>query len=93
MPAIEVGRICVKLMGREAGHKCVIIDLIDENFVLLTGPKKITGVRRRRANTGHIEPTQYIISIDKGSTDEDVIKALKAADQIKYMQEIVKPNV
>jgi large subunit ribosomal protein L14e len=93
MPAIEVGRICVKLMGREAGRKCVIVDLIDKNFVLLTGPKKITGVKRRRTNTGHIEPTQGRINIDKGSTDEDVIKALEAADKIKYMQEILKPKV
>ncbi|MEM1684787.1 MAG: KOW motif-containing protein, partial [Nanopusillaceae archaeon] len=39
LPAIEIGRICVKLRGREAGRKCVIVDIIDENFIVITGPK------------------------------------------------------
>ncbi|MEM4586827.1 MAG: 50S ribosomal protein L14e, partial [Desulfurococcaceae archaeon] len=30
MPAIEIGRVCVKTRGREAGYKCVIVDIIDE---------------------------------------------------------------
>ena len=36
MPAIEVGRICVKLTGREAGRKCVIVDIMDKSFVVIT---------------------------------------------------------
>ncbi|HDJ97286.1 MAG TPA: 50S ribosomal protein L14e, partial [Thermofilum sp.] len=44
----DVGRICVKTMGREAGKKCVIVDIIDDNFVLITGPKAASGVKRRR---------------------------------------------
>ncbi|MCL6579366.1 MAG: 50S ribosomal protein L14e, partial [Candidatus Bathyarchaeota archaeon] len=56
MPAIEVGRICVKLTGRETGRKCVIVDIIDKSFVLITGPKSVTGVKRRRANINHVEP-------------------------------------
>ena len=45
MPAIEVGRLCVKQLGRENGKKCVIIDVMDKSFVLVTGPKKVTGVK------------------------------------------------
>jgi len=30
MAAIEVGRVCVKTMGREAGKICVIVDVIDK---------------------------------------------------------------
>ncbi len=33
MPAVEVGRVCMKLAGREAGKKCVVVDVIDKNFV------------------------------------------------------------
>ena len=44
MPAIEVGRICVKQVGRENGKKCVVIDVMDKSFVLVTGPKKVTGI-------------------------------------------------
>jgi large subunit ribosomal protein L14e len=48
VPAIEIGRICVKLTGREAGRKCVIVDIIDKSFVVITGPKTITGSARAK---------------------------------------------
>ena len=32
MPAIEVGRVCVKIAGREAGEKCVIVEVIDDKI-------------------------------------------------------------
>ncbi|RLG55185.1 MAG: 50S ribosomal protein L14e, partial [Candidatus Hydrothermarchaeota archaeon] len=53
MPAIEIGRVCVKTAGREAGKRCVIVDIIDKNFVLVDGPE----VQRRRCNIKHLEPT------------------------------------
>jgi len=92
LPAIEVGRVCVKLSGREAGRKCVVVDVIDKNFVLITGPKKVTGIKRRRANVGHIEPTEIKINIKRGATDEEVEQALAAAGKIEEMTEIVKPK-
>ncbi len=92
MPAIEVGRICVKIAGREAGHKCVIVDLIDKNFVLATGPKEVTGVKRRRVNISHIEPTKDKIDIDRGVSDEDIAKALDASGKTEEMKELVKPT-
>jgi len=82
MPAIEVGRICVKLSGREAGRKCVIVDIVDKSFVLITGPKTVTGIKRRRANINHIEPIQDKIEIERGSSDEEVIEALKALGKL-----------
>jgi len=76
MPAIEVGRICVKTTGRETGKRCVIVDLIDKNFALVTGPQSVTGVKRRRANISHLEPTEEKIKIKRGASDEDVAEAL-----------------
>ncbi|MCE4617765.1 MAG: 50S ribosomal protein L14e [Desulfurococcales archaeon] len=90
MPAIEIGRICVKTRGREAGRKCVIVDIIDENFVLVTGPKTLTGVRRRRVNIDHIEPTSKKIDIEKGASDEEVLNAITSAGLTDYMREPVK---
>ena len=78
MPAIEIGRICIKKKGREAGRRCVIVDVIDDNFVLITGPKQLTGVRRRRANVLHLEPTSEKIEIKKGALDEEISEALKS---------------
>jgi large subunit ribosomal protein L14e len=91
MPAIEIGRICVKLTGREAGRKCVIVDVIDKNFVLITGPKNLTGVRRRRTNINHVEPLPERINIKRGASDEEVIEALKAAGKLEEISQKVKP--
>jgi large subunit ribosomal protein L14e len=93
VPAIEVGRICVKLSGREAGRKCVIVDIIDKNFVLITGPKNVTGVKRRRANINHIEPLQEKVAIKRGASDEEVAEALKTAGKLEEMAQVVKPTI
>ncbi len=92
MPSIEVGRICVKLNGREAGHKCVIVDVIDKNFVLITGPKKVTGIRRRRTNVKHLEPTEDTVEVKKGASDEDVSKALGRGKKAESFKETVLPT-
>ena len=91
MPAIEVGRICVKLVGREAGRKCVIVDIMDKSFVLVTGPKSVTGIKRRRVNINHIEPVQDKVEIKRGASDEEVAEALKASDKLQEMAKMVKP--
>jgi len=83
MPAIEVGRICVKLVGRETGRKCVIIDVMDKSFVLITGPQKATGVKRRRVNINHIKILQDKIDISRGASDEEVTATLKAAGKLE----------
>lgn len=93
MPAIEVGRICVKVAGREAGRKCVIVDIIDENFVLITGPKEVSGVKRRKANINHIEPLDKKIDIKKGASDSEVLEALKNAGLIEFMKKRIKPEI
>ena len=92
MPSIEVGRICVKLNGRETGRKCVIVDVIDKNFVLVTGPPKISGVRRRRTNVKHIEPTEDTLDIKKGASDEDVGKAIGKGKKADAFKEAVLPK-
>jgi large subunit ribosomal protein L14e len=93
LPAMEVGRICVKLVGREAGRKCVIVDLSDKSFVLITGPKSVTGVKRRRVNIGHIEPLQDKVEIKRDVSDEEVAEALKASGKLEAMAQMVKPNL
>jgi large subunit ribosomal protein L14e len=93
VPAIEVGRICVKLIGREAGRKCVIVDIMDKSFVLITGPKTVTGIKRRRANMNHIEPTQDKLEIKRGASDEEVTESLKASGKLEEMAQKVKPTL
>lgn len=92
MASIEVGRICVKLTGRETGKKCVIVDVVDKNFALITGPKTVTGIRRRRTNVDHLEPTEEKVELKKGATDDEVEKALSKAKKSKFMKEDALPS-
>jgi len=92
MASIEVGRICVKLTGRETGKKCVIVDVVDKNFALITGPKTVTGIRRRRTNVDHLEPTEEKVELKKGATDDEVEKALSKAKKNKFMKEDALPS-
>lgn len=92
MPAIDVGRVCVKLSGREAGKKCIVVDVVDKNFVLITGPKQLNGLKRRRVNVNHIEPTERKVNLRRGETDEELMKVLDEETQ-NYMREVVKPKL
>ncbi|MEL9990773.1 MAG: 50S ribosomal protein L14e [Thermoproteus sp.] len=89
---VDIGRVVVKVLGREAGRKAVVVDIIDDNYVVITGPKSLTGVKRRRVNINHIEPTDKKVDIKRGAGDEDVVKAIEAAGLTQYMKERVKPK-
>ena len=91
MPAIEVGRVCVKVAGRESGRKCVIVDVMDKSFVLVTGPKNVTGVKRRRVNINHVAPTEDTIQVKRGASDEEVTQILEAAGKLEQMAATAKP--
>jgi len=68
----EVGRLCIKLAGRDAGKKCVIVDIIDSRFVMIDGE-----TRRRKCNVLHLEPLMETLSIKKGTSEADVNSAFK----------------
>ncbi len=53
--AIEVGTICVKTTGREAGQRAVVVKRIDKNFVLIDSVEG-SRVRKRRCNVAHLVP-------------------------------------
>ena len=64
---IEIGRLCMKTAGRDAGCKCVIVDILDDNYVLIDGE-----TRRRKCNVLHLEPLKEVIDIKRGSSHENV---------------------
>jgi large subunit ribosomal protein L14e len=83
MGLYETGRVCVKTMGREAGSYCVIVQKMEGHSVLITGPKHVSGVRRRQCNVRHLEPLEQILTIADGADDKDVEKALEEAGLIE----------
>jgi large subunit ribosomal protein L14e len=68
MPAIEVGRVCIKIAGRESGEKCVIVEIIDDKFVEVVGKT----IKNRRCNIKHLEPVKQVIEIK--SDDVEAVK-------------------
>jgi len=64
---IEIGRLCLKTAGRDAGCKCIIVDILDAHYVLIDGE-----TRRRKCNILHLEPLKEVIKIKKGVSHEDV---------------------
>ena len=87
MVAIQIGRICVKTQGREKGLKCIIADIIDKNFLLVTGPPTISGVKRRRVNVKHIQPLDYMIDIHRGMSDEEIVEVVAQKNLLSKMQQ------
>jgi len=87
VPAIEVGRICVKQLGREKSKKCVIIDVMDKSFILITGPKKLNGVKRRRVNMNHITALETKIEVNRGASDEEVTQILETMGKTELMKD------
>ncbi|MBN1896926.1 MAG: 50S ribosomal protein L14e [Candidatus Aenigmarchaeota archaeon] len=88
---IEVGRICMKTAGREAGRFCVVLDVLEDGFVLVTGPKAATTVKRRKCSIHHVEPTPETVKIKKNATDHEVLSAYKAAGIYKKL-EVKEPS-
>ena len=71
----EVGRICVKIAGRDAGKKCVIVEVLDDKHVVIDG-----ATRRRKCNKMHLEPLDKTVDIDAKASHEAVAKAFKDMD-------------
>jgi large subunit ribosomal protein L14e len=75
MAVFEVGRVAVKTLGHEAGRYCVVVEVIDKNFVLVDG----LFVHRRRSNVAHLAPTKEKVELKKGASTEEVKKAVDKA--------------
>ncbi len=68
MAALEPGRIVLKTAGREGGSYAVVVEKPKDGFVLISGPKSVTGIKRRKCSIFHVEPTEH--SIAAGSDEQ-----------------------
>lgn len=68
---IEVGRLCVKTAGRDAGLKCVVVEVLDKNFVMIDGQ-----TRRRKCNVLHLEPLDEKIDIKAKASHDEIAEEL-----------------
>ncbi len=75
---IEVGRVCIKIAGRDAGKLGVIVEVLDDKFVMIDGE-----VRRRKVSIKHIEPVNKIVDIKAKASHEEVLKVLDIKEKKK----------
>ena len=68
----EIGRKCIKLAGRDANKICLIIEILDDVYVMIDGQ-----TRRRKCNINHLEPLDKVLKISKGASHKEVVDALK----------------
>lgn len=69
---MDIGRVCVKIKGREAGKKAVVV-AIEKESVLIDGPD----VRRRKCNKRHLFPTKEKIKINKNTPHSAIVKLME----------------
>jgi len=74
---VERGRIATKLLGREAGKICAIVERIDRNFVMVIGPE----VRKRRCNINHLDLHNKVLDVPAEASDDDYINELTKLSQ------------
>ena len=69
---MKLGQLCYKLAGRESKKPCVVVDVVDDNFVIIDGQ-----VKRRRCNVRHLEPTSKILDVKKGDSKDKIMSLLE----------------
>ncbi len=70
----EIGRLCVKIAGRDARKYCVVIENLDKNYVMVDGE-----TRRKKVNINHLEPLGVVLKLKKNASNDEVTEALKEA--------------
>lgn len=68
------GRVCVKVTGRDAGAKVIVVNNVDDVFVEVV----MRGGKRRKVNKRHLLPTEKVFDIE-GMTDEEIAGKLEEA--------------
>ena len=69
---MEIGQLCIKTKGREAGRKVVVLSEVKAGKVLVDGKN----VKRKNCNVLHLFPLKEKIKVSKDAKHEDVLKVL-----------------
>ena len=71
---LDVGRVCIKIAGREAGSIAVVVDVVDSKHVRIDG-----NVKRKKCNILHLDPTDLVLKLKKNANHSSVITEMKKA--------------
>lgn len=92
MVLIEPGRVCIKTKGKERNKPCVIVEVVDDKFVIIDGL-----VKRRRCNINHLKLLDKVIKLKKFEKSEilnafvrEGILSKEKLEKIKKKEEVIK---
>jgi len=69
---MEIGKVCMKIAGRDAGRPAIVIEVHKDGYVTIDGFS-----RRKKVNSRHLQFIGTKVYIKKGATHDTVIKALE----------------
>jgi len=69
---LDIGRVCMKIAGRDSNKIAVVIKKLDDNHVLIEG-----NVRRKKCNIKHLEPLNKILNIKEEETGDKIRELLE----------------
>ena len=72
MSLFEVGRLCVKIAGRDAGRTCVVVEELGHSYVMVDG-----ATRRKKVNVLHLEPLADMVKLKANASHDEVKKAFE----------------
>jgi large subunit ribosomal protein L14e len=73
---MDVGSVCIKTKGRNAGRRVVILSEAKAGKVFVDGAKS----KKKQCNVLHLFPLGMKVKIGKTATHDEVVKALKEMD-------------
>lgn len=82
----QVGRLCVKIAGRDAGQKCLVVKNLDDNYVLIDGQ-----TRRRKCNKVHLEPLSKVFEVNEDASFQEVQTIFKEKLGVEIVAKKSKP--
>ncbi len=73
---MEIGQVCIKTKGREAGRKVIVLSEAKKGKVLVDGTK----VKRKECNVRHLFLLKQKVSLKKDASHAEVVKAMEAKE-------------
>ena len=85
---LELGRLCIKTCGRDAMKHCIVVEIIDKNYVVVDG-----NTRKKKVNILHLEPIGKKFDVKKDITRKEIFEIFKKEGiKIKNNLEGKKPT-
>jgi len=68
---MSIGRVCVKVKGRDSGNYCVVVDKSGYSVVI-----EGKNIKRSKCNVRHLEPLPFVLEVQRNTEREVLLKEM-----------------